>query len=264
MQITFPEIRSTFIPDPDHIIFDIDLEGADAQVVAWTADDEDLKAAFRSRIKVHAKNAIDIHGKEVAGEDGKREPTYTRTKRAIHATHYGASINALMIKCKMSRGEAEYFYRRWLYELHPKIREWMERVEFDLQRTGSVTNRFGYACNFYQRGSDAYTNALSWEPQSTVARICEIAMVRIARELPDVQLLLQVHDSLVFQIHRRLVVRTLPRLDKLLQEIEVPFPDPLIIPWGIKASRVSWGECKTIKWSDYAAVEESSSLPAAM
>ena len=41
--IPLPNIRKIFIPDPVYILIDSDLAGADAQVVAWEADDEDLK-----------------------------------------------------------------------------------------------------------------------------------------------------------------------------------------------------------------------------
>jgi len=200
MIITFPNIRANFIPDPGYTLFDVDLEGADAQVVAWDAGDEDLKAAFRARLKVHAKNAKDIYGEALAGLDGKREPLYTRTKRAVHATHYGATPRALATKCKMTLPEARHFQTRWLDELHPAIRDWMHGIDFSLQTTGGVKNAFGYGVNFYQRGSDAFTEALAWRPQSTVARVCEIAMVRLYKHVPECQILLQAHDSINFQI----------------------------------------------------------------
>ena len=58
--MSLPNVRELFLPDPDHVMFECDLKGADAQVVAWEADDEDLKAAFRAGIDVHSKNAKDI------------------------------------------------------------------------------------------------------------------------------------------------------------------------------------------------------------
>ena len=38
-----PNIRKLYVPDPGYEIFDIDFSGADAQVVAWEADDKPLK-----------------------------------------------------------------------------------------------------------------------------------------------------------------------------------------------------------------------------
>lgn len=250
MQINFPDIRQTFIPDPGYIIFDVDLEGADAQVVAWDANEPTMKAAFKARKKIHAINALDMYGPELAGPDGKREPLYTRVKRAAHATHYGGTPPAIARKCKMPISDAQDWQERY-FRARPAILEWMKGIEFELQTTGGLTNIFGYGINFYQRGADAYTEALAWKPQSVVARVCEIAMVKLTAEVPNVTLFLQVHDSLVGQIRADILHETLAAMHQTLHSIIVPYPDPLIIPWGLKLSRTSWGECKTAKWSDY-------------
>ena len=48
--IILPNIRKFIVPDPGYLIVDADLSGADAQVVAWEADDADLKEAFRDGV----------------------------------------------------------------------------------------------------------------------------------------------------------------------------------------------------------------------
>ena len=50
----------------------VDLTGADAQVVAWEAEDEDLKAAFRAGIPIHQKNAEEMFGAEVESHAAAR------------------------------------------------------------------------------------------------------------------------------------------------------------------------------------------------
>jgi DNA polymerase I-like protein with 3'-5' exonuclease and polymerase domains len=57
--------------------------------------------------------------------------------------------------------------------------------------------------------------------------------------------LLQVHDSIVFQIpiHRWGEASTLNTIKRHL-EITVPYSDPLTIQWGIAGSETSWGDCK--------------------
>src|SRR5215213_5100571 len=70
MSVDLPNIRKLFIPDPGYTIFDCDLSGADAQVVAWEAEDEDLKAAFKKGLKIHAKNAEDIFKEEFLSAPG--------------------------------------------------------------------------------------------------------------------------------------------------------------------------------------------------
>lgn len=78
-----PNLRRMFIPDEGMLLFDADLAGADAQVVAWEANDEDLKAKFRSGEKIHALNAKDMYG-AAAGPDGKKAPYYKNAKMGTH------------------------------------------------------------------------------------------------------------------------------------------------------------------------------------
>jgi hypothetical protein len=60
---------------------------------------------------------------------------------------------------------------------------------------------------------------------------------------PDIWVLLQVHDSLAGQFPTHLRAKSLASLQENSRVI-VPYPDPLIIPTGIKVSEVSWGDCE--------------------
>jgi hypothetical protein len=66
--------------------------------------------------------------------------------------------------------------------------------------------------------------------------------LRFYAELPEVQVLLQVHDSLAgqFPTHR---AATLVPLMQTRSRIIIPYEDPLIIPTGLKTSVTSWGDC---------------------
>ena len=53
LSIRLPNVRKLFITDPGYVMYEADLKGADAQVVAWEAEDDDLKAAFRAGVDIH-------------------------------------------------------------------------------------------------------------------------------------------------------------------------------------------------------------------
>jgi hypothetical protein len=56
--------------------------------------------------------------------------------------------------------------------------------------------------------------------------------------------MLQVHDSLLMQARIEQVDEVLPKITAASQ-IVLPYPDdPLIIPFSLKRSKLSWGECK--------------------
>lgn len=253
MTVNLPNVRKLFIPDPGYVIFDADLSGADAQVVAWEAEDDDLKRAFRAGLKIHAKNAEDIFGDEYRNAPGDRGnkatpkgKLYDNCKRAVHATNYGASAYTLHknpdIRWPIPR--AENFQRTW-FRLHPGIRHWHTRVHHALQSTRTITNKFNYRIVYFDRVDVLLPQALAWIPQSTVALVARKGALKLARELPYVEILMQVHDSLVFQVpfHRA------EEYDKIRAALTVPIPypnDPLIIPWGLAKSEVSWGDVKEV------------------
>ena len=235
-----PNIRQMFIPDPGFTIYDIDLAGADAQVVAWTAGDEKLKAMFRAGLKIHAENAKDLFGGD-AGPDGKREPYYTRTKMGVHLSNYGGYPSTMSKALGITVKEAERFQNRW-FDMHPEIKDWHKRVESRLLSTRTVTNAFGMRRIYFGRLDRTLSEALAWEPQSVVALVTGKAMDIIDTQFHKAELLMQVHDSLVFQ-----APTSTPKeyIDELLSAVRivVPFDDPLIIPWGVKSSSRNWGDC---------------------
>lgn len=238
--IALPNVRKLFIPDPGYIIADADLAGADAQVVAWEAGDEKLKAAFRAGLKIHAVNAKDLFG-DKAGPDGKKEPFYLYAKKGVHATNYGGSAYTIAPHLNISVREAEAFQNKW-FSLHPEIKEWHLRVEKDLQTTRSAKNKFGFRRFYFERIEGILPEALAWIPQSTVAITINHGLLNLDANLPQVQILLQTHDSLTFQYPKSEHPHILDEIKKQMQII-IPYDDPLIIPINIKTSELSWGDC---------------------
>ena len=88
-EILLPNVRRFFLPDPGYILWDVDLAGADAQIVAWEANDEPLKEAFRKHAKgegpkVHCINAQDIFGPKAGTGSDEIQPYYGRAKAGVH------------------------------------------------------------------------------------------------------------------------------------------------------------------------------------
>jgi DNA polymerase I-like protein with 3'-5' exonuclease and polymerase domains len=247
----FPEPRLLFKPDPAHTLVDIDLAGADARVAAWDCDelgDPSYRLSFlradQTGEKIHKVNAEKIF----LVPDGKREPFYTNAKKGVHATTYGAKPNTLVSRAGFTLPQATNFQRQ-LFTQYPGIRKRILHIELLLQQGKPIQNKFGFETRYYDRPDAALTEALAWGPQSTVAIVTYKAM-RIIRKYfwRHITLLLQVHDSLVMQIPTYILDRVLRELHGPLHEIVIPFPTPLVIPWGLKTSTQSWGQCKDRPW----------------
>ena len=146
-----------------------------------------------------------------------------------------------------------------------------DNCEASLGRT--VKNRFGFRRIFFDRvDGSLLPEALAWCPQSTVNFCVELGWINIVYGhkysmllghgevhefdwsqwlvCPDAgdkwrdlqQFLLQVHDSIVFQVK----YRDERYVENMVSDMRVivPYSDPLIIPMSVAKSRISWGDCK--------------------
>jgi DNA polymerase-1 len=247
-KIVLPNVRKLFTPDPGYVLFDADLAGADAQVVAWEAEDEDLKAAFRAGLDVHAKNAEDMWGASFARLEPQSHAWKSKRKQckqAVHLTNYGGSGRAMAMVLGWTVREAEDFQRRW-FSLHPGIKHnFHGRVQKALDSSKTVYNKFGFRRVYFDRPDQCFTEALAWIPQSTVGLTTYYGEMQLLEKYPYCEDLLQVHDSLVFQMPKHHNGWTYKGIVEALA-VPIPYDDPLIIPWGLAMSETSWGDCKKV------------------
>jgi len=248
-----PNIRKLFVPDPGYLWFDLDLNRADLQVVVWEANDEGLRTALKSGVDMHMLAARDIYNLPYTDDEIQEDhPNYPELKKkyypkrqmarqGVHAANYGGSGRPIAMLLSSTVHEAEKFIAAW-FGAHPGIKLWHERVEEQLRKTHQVTNKFGYRRYFFDRIDTILPEALGWIPQSTVANVIDSVWENIDRELPEVEVLMQVHDSLGGQIPLAAATRAIARM-KELSLITVPYDPPLVIPTTITTSQISWGDC---------------------
>lgn len=229
--LQLPNVRKLFIPDPGYTFFDADLDRADLQVVVWEADDEELRQMLREGVDIHAVNAATL---------GCSRPM---AKAWVHGTNYGGSPRTMAINCGISVHQAEIMQRTW-FSAHPGIHAWHRRTEHQLRNQKYVQNAFGNRCYFFDRVEGMLPEALAWIPQSTVALVINRIWRGIYERLPEVQVLLQVHDSLAGQFPTRLSEWCQTRILAIAQTVTVPYAKPLCIPLGMSTSTISWGDCK--------------------
>jgi hypothetical protein len=139
--------------------------------------------------------------------------------------------------------QAELLQARW-FAAHPGIKEWHRRTERQLSTSRMVVNRFGYRRVYFDRIEGLLPEALAWVPQSTVALYINKIWDKVVTLEPEIQILLQVHDSLVWQAPTYLFDHLKARFREIASTIPIPYDDPLTIPVGFNYSPVSWGDCK--------------------
>lgn len=253
-----PNIRRLFVPDPGKLIFDADLTGADAAVAA-----KECGGAYFDAISSGRKINLEIlehcypdtfrKWKEAPPEkkDFVREPAYTKCKNMHYGSVYVGSPPGIAAAAAIPLYIVQAM-QPWFFACFPEIKGWHNRVQDNLYATRGVKNAFGYRVVYFDRLDKLLPEAVNWICQSTVAIVCQRGSLLIRREFPEIDLLLQVHDSLVGQVDIGKAREVLPRLRRHLNSIEVPYqPTPLCIPWGIKTSLTSWGDCQEVDWQQY-------------
>jgi uracil-DNA glycosylase len=260
----FPNLREIFIPDPGYTWLELDLERADLFVVCWEAGDEALKRAMKAGVDIHLLNAFVLTGKEPPpyehlierhSKEEKctcpevcywkiREPLeHSRqfAKVFCHGTNYGGKPRTMSAHTGRSIAEVERAQRLW-FGAHPSIERGHNSVQQTVAARRFVENRFGYRWYIFDRPDSILPEAIAWFPQSTVSIVINRIWQRIFDELPEVEVLIQVHDSLCMQVPTRRLAVLLPKIRECAK-VTIPYPDPLIIPVSIKMSERSWGHC---------------------
>lgn len=240
--LELPNIRELFIPDPGMTICDIDLDSADARIVAWESQCEWLMDCFRSGKKPY----VEIM-KEYYQDDSKTKasPEYKLFKSLCHGTHYMGTAEGIAPRIGLDVGQTKKI-QDWYFRKNPEIREWHEKVKADVRLRKHVENAFGYRIFFFDKPEgNIFNQAVADIPQSSVA--CLVNRIWAALEEnfleSELQVLMQVHDSLVFQIPTAQKTELIERVMSVGNSVMVPYSEPLHIPMGLVTSESSWGQC---------------------
>jgi len=255
MDFHLPNIRSMYGPDPGFTFFDMDLDRADLQVVVRESGEVDWMAAMDMGVDMHLLNVytLDKQSPPPLEELVETHPKYweyrepRRHKREfakvfVHATNYVGSAKTVAAHTGRSIHEIDTAQKYW-FGAHPGIERWHKRVLDHITKFRFVENRFGYRWYIFDRLDGLLPEAVAWIPQSTVGIVINKIWATFYQTIPEVQVLLQVHDSLAGQFPTHRKDYCLPRMREAAR-IVVPYENPLIIPIGIKTSTVSWGDCE--------------------
>lgn len=239
--LELPNVRKLFIPDPGHTMFDIDLDSADLRIVTWESDCKWMKENFKAGRKPYVEVMKEYyHNQSMTKNSHPRE--YAMFKSLCHGTNYLGTADGIAPRIGLNVLETERI-QKWYFGLCPEIAKWQESIKRQVAGRRYVQNVFGYRNYFFDKiEGTIFNQAVAWIPQSTVGLLINRAYTNIDENMPEAEILLQVHDSLMGQfasVHGDWALR------RIVEESQVvlPYPEPLVIPVGIVSSTSSWGEC---------------------
>ena len=199
-------LRAYFIAPEGRVLVDADYSQIELRVLAAMADDTAMINAFKSDTDIHTATAAQVFNIP----EGMVTPLLRRQAKAVNfGIIYGIGAFSLSKDIGVTRNEADQYIKSYLAG-YPAVAAYLERCIEEARQQGFVTTLFGRRRYLPELSSSNHMLRAFGERvarnapiQGTAADIIKIAMVkvreRLARELPDAKLILQVHDELIVE-----------------------------------------------------------------
>jgi DNA polymerase-1 len=243
-------IRKAFIAEKGYVLAALDYSQIELRIAAFLSGDKKLIEIFTKGEDVH--NAVASEVFEVPLDKVDKE--MRRKAKVINfGILYGMGVVALRKNLgeETTRAEAQKFYNDYFTKFSG-LAEYLDKTKADAQRKGYTETFFGRRRYFEGINSKipfikamAERMAINAPIQGTNADIIKIAMKRIDDEIgDDADLILQVHDELVYEIKKEKAEKVSERIKTIMESII----DPKDIK-GIKcianaAIGTNWGDLK--------------------
>ncbi len=162
-------------------------------------------------------------------------------KKLGHGSNYGGRADTLAAQSKLPVEVVQAFQPLY-FSAFPAHRLWQEWVPRQLQQKGYLTSLGGRKRWFFGRRTDpdVIRSALAYDPQETLAKVVNRAMLHIWRTRPDVSIMMHDHDALTFQYPEHLEDEILSDLlPQLIQPIPLRNGRTLAIPYDCE---VGWNK----------------------
>jgi len=243
------KIRRAFVASPGTKLVSADYSQIELRLLAEVANVPALRQAFKEGLDIHAMTASEMFGVPIKDMPGD---VRRRAKAINFGIIYGISAFGLANQLAIAREEAGAYIKKY-FERFPGIRDYMEETKAFCKTHGYVLTLFGRKCHYpdirnANQSIRAFNEraAINARLQGTAADIIRRAMVRMDAALRqkklNAQMLLQVHDELVFEVPEGEVDKTLPVVKAVM--VDAPMPAlSLSVPLQVDARAAhNWDE----------------------
>jgi len=232
-------IRQAFIAPENCVLLAADYSQIELRIMAHLSQDKGLLDSFNQNEDVHRKTAAEVFATTV----DKVSNDQRRAAKAINfGLIYGMSPFGLAKQLGITRSEAKDYIDRY-FEHYPDVKNYMEITREQAREQGYVETVFGrrlYLPEINARNAArrqyAERTAINAPMQGTAADIIKRAMIDIQaclnKDYPDIKLIMQVHDELVFEIPRDEVELLKPEITNIMIQA-ADLSVPLLVDIGI-------------------------------
>lgn len=234
------QIRKAFIPrNEDYLFMSADYSQIELRIAAVFAQDHTMMDAFRHGRDIHRTTAAKVFN---VNADQVTADMRRKAKEVNFGILYGSSAFGLAQNLGISRTEAAALIDNYFKEFpgikkymddsinHAREKEYVETILGRRRYLRDINSR-----NITTRGF-AERNAINAPIQGSAADIIKIAMIHInnwlIREKLKTRMILQVHDELVFDLHKKEADHVKEQVIKLMTNA-IQLEVPMVVEVGI-------------------------------
>ncbi|MBZ5643351.1 MAG: DNA polymerase I [Acidobacteriia bacterium] len=200
------QIRAAFAAGPGNTLLSADYSQIELRILAHFSEDPVLIEAFQTGQDIHARTAQEVFGVGPMAQNAE----HRRAAKAINfGIIYGQTPFGLAAQLGIDTKEAAKFINAY-FARYRGVKEYLEKSLDQARKTGMTRTLFGRIRPVPEITSQqvnlrnfAERTALNTPLQGTAADLIKLAMIKIARELPEqkfkAKMILQVHDELLFE-----------------------------------------------------------------
>ncbi|MCX4245700.1 DNA polymerase I [Paraliomyxa miuraensis] len=239
------KIRDAFVAPPGRMLVAIDYSQIELRVLAHLSGDPGLRSAFIDDVDVHRRTAAEVFDVP----EGEVTSEQRRIAKAVNfGVIYGQTAFGLAQQLGIPRGKAGSYIRAY-FEKIPGVDRYMSELIARAKARGyaeTILGRKRRIPELSRKGpARAYGERIARNTpiQGSAADILKVAMIKVENALcsvPWAQMLLTVHDELIFECDEARVDE-LVALCRPLMEGAVKLDVPLRVDAG---QGRTWGECK--------------------
>lgn len=239
------EIRRAFVPrSEEYTLLAADYSQIELRVMASLCEDAAMIEAFQNELDIHTATAARVFGVDL---DGVTSDMRRTAKMVNFGIIYGISAFGLSqrLNGEVSRSEASKIIEEY-FRQYPGVKEFQDKTIEQAQSDGYVETMSGrrrYLRDINSRNGTiraaAERTAINTPIQGTAADMIKIAMVKVADLLSKggykTRMLLQVHDELVFDLHKEEADEIVPKIEDAMKSA-LPLSVPIVVESGTGAN----------------------------
>ena len=234
------KIREAFVPkNNNYFLMAADYSQIELRIIAALSKDESMMEAFNNNEDIHKSTASKVFNVNINDVTNEQR---NNAKTVNFGIIYGVSAFGLSQQTDLNRNEAKTLINTY-YSSYPKLNDFINsQINFarDNGFVETILGRRRYLRNINSQNSIVRSaserNAVNAPIQGSAADIIKLAMINIQdaieKEKLKSKMLLQVHDELVFDVHKN-ELKLLKSIVKKEMENAYKLDVPLIVDIGI-------------------------------